>query len=199
MPIPTETLKRLRENDPSLVELHFQKLSNDDLSNLIKVLEKNTAVKRLRLNNNGIDNVGIKTIAIWLATNQSLEVLNLSSNHFTGIGVNDLVEALKRNTTLKELHLFGNEIYDTEMGKFLKVLEVNTSLNRLDLNGNPASLESHLAIINKLKDNQRKRAPAYQFIRTLADVAKARSHKHKHPELSIFCSLPDEILAYIFP
>ena len=128
MPIDKQILKRLRANEISLISLNLNEcsLTDADIQDLVNVLEKNTALTALWLENSQITDEGaqllaqnttLKSLYLWnneignlggqaLAKNTTLTTLNLESNQIADEGA----QALAKNTTLESLYLWDNEI-----------------------------------------------------------------------------------------
>jgi Leucine-rich repeat (LRR) protein len=121
MPIPAETLERIKKNDPTLttLDLSFQEIDDDDIELLCDAMANNTKLTTLDLLYNSIGPDGAKA----LARNTTLTSLDVSGN---GIGP-DGAEALANNTTLTTLNLTDNAI--RLIGA--KALANNTSLTTL--------------------------------------------------------------------
>ena len=78
MPIDSDLLTRLRNNDPTLVELSLEnrRLNEFDIKLLQEALVENTTLTSLDVTGNQIDDAG----AAILAQNTTLTSLNVSEN-----------------------------------------------------------------------------------------------------------------------
>ncbi|KAG8145021.1 hypothetical protein E2320_013405 [Naja naja] len=116
-PNPTnveETLQRVKDNDPRLVE----NIPIPTLKEFAKALEMNTYVKSFSLaatrSNDPVAMSSVDFIAAllfleafadMLRANQALNSLNVESNFITGAGILALIEALRENNTLTEIKI----------------------------------------------------------------------------------------------
>ena len=128
MAIDSKILKRLRENDPTLLKLDlstiiFGKLKDPDILLLCDALKNNTQLFDLNLEGNNITDIGIQA----LAQIKTLTHLNLSSNEIGKPGM----EALAQNQTLKNLIIKYNPIGDSGA----EILAQNQALTYLNLEG----------------------------------------------------------------
>jgi hypothetical protein len=120
MPTDGKILQRLRENDPTLVELDLsqQRITDKDVAELCEALIGNQTLRVLNLAKNKIGDKGAGAIATMLEQNWFLRELDLSENSIKKFGAYKLREAFDLNITLQSLKLEGNPI----KGK-LKVVE----------------------------------------------------------------------------
>ena len=178
-PIVTEMLQRnktLRNLD-----LINTQISDTGIVYIAKGLEKNTALKCLKLN--GISAVGIKALSSAIATNASLPLIELAlhghdmitedNKHAfidmlqqntsierlilssTGMSVPFLAEALQNNSTLKYLHPCYNFISTPDMIKDVsRMLAVNCSLTLLDISMNSIGDDGVTHLAEALKQNK---------------------------------------------
>ncbi len=213
-------LRKLRNNDPSLVELSLtkQKLTDADVLILCEALKKNTAVKTLNLWNNQIGDQG----AIALAQNKTLTTLQLGCNKISDAGakalslnksfttlhlqtnqVGDLgAAALSQSTTLKALDLRKNKITDTGAQAFSQ----NTTLSTLDLEHNQVG-EAAMAEIKAMVQRNRGSKVAQTTVKSVniqpdtqtfgAWANSAFANPRSQKSLAILNSLSDATLEYI--
>ncbi|CAK8681529.1 tropomodulin-1-like [Clavelina lepadiformis] len=138
-PNPTDvedTLKRIKENDPSLTEINLNNIKNipiHTLKDYCESLKINTCVTSWSLASTRTnDPVGF-AIADMLKINRTLKVLNVESNFITGEGIVAIVEALESNDVLEELRIdnqrqqFGNKVEN----ELAEILANNTTLLKL--------------------------------------------------------------------
>jgi len=125
MPIDSDLLTRLRNNDRTLVELSLNGGLNEvDIKLLQEALVENTALTSLDVRYNQIGDAG----AAALAQNTALTSLNMSNNQIGDAGA----AALTQNTTLTSLIVWSNQIGDAGAA----ALAQNTTLTSLDVSEN---------------------------------------------------------------
>lgn len=84
--------------------------------------ECNSAVTRLSIFDNKINDDGIKSLGEYVQDNESLEHLNITFNEISDTGIELLKEYLIGNATLSELLLNGNTgITDASMPSFEEI------------------------------------------------------------------------------
>uniref|UniRef100_A0A8C5MZQ1 Tropomodulin n=1 Tax=Leptobrachium leishanense TaxID=445787 RepID=A0A8C5MZQ1_9ANUR len=135
-PNPTnveETLKRIQNNDPRLVEVNLNNIKNIPipiLKEFAKALESNRNVKSFSLAATRSNDPVAAVFADMLKVNRTLRSLNIESNFVTGVGILALVEALKENDTLQEIKI-DNQRQQLGTGvevEIARLLEENTSI-----------------------------------------------------------------------
>ncbi|XP_026565287.1 tropomodulin-3-like [Pseudonaja textilis] len=110
-PNPTnveESLQRVKDNDPRLVEVNLNNIKNipiPTLKEFAKALEMNTYVKSFSLAATRSNDPVAMAFADMLRANRTLNSLNLESNFITGTGILALIEALRENETLTEIKI----------------------------------------------------------------------------------------------
>ncbi|XP_062998591.1 tropomodulin-3-like isoform X1 [Elgaria multicarinata webbii] len=110
-PNPTnveESLQRIKDNDPRLVEVNLNNIKNipiPTLKEFARALERNTYVKSFSLAATRSNDPVAVAFADMLRANKSLRSLNFESNFITGAGILALVDALKENETLTEIKI----------------------------------------------------------------------------------------------
>lgn len=116
-----EVLKKLCDNDPSIVELNLsdQKLRDLDIIKLCESLRSNTYLKTLDLSRNQIGDYGAAILA-----NTRLLSLNLESNQIKARGA----KGLSKNLTLIALNVDNNPIEDSERLAVTVRIEENKKL-----------------------------------------------------------------------
>ena len=85
------------------LDLSFNMLYDDDISNLVAALSKNTTLKVLNLMSNQLTTKGISTIAEYLSRWKGLQKLIVACNRFGEEGARSLLEGLQENTELTHL------------------------------------------------------------------------------------------------
>ncbi|XP_056428295.1 tropomodulin-3-like isoform X2 [Hyla sarda] len=135
-PNPTnveESLKRIKNNDPRLVDVNLNNIKNIPIPTLkeyAKALESNTHVKTISIAATRSNDPVAVAFADMLKVNRTLRSLNIESNFVTGAGILALVEALKENETLREIKI-DNQRQQLGTGvemEIARLLELNTSI-----------------------------------------------------------------------
>jgi len=108
------SIRSLRANDPSLVELN---LSGMDLvgqisetETLIDALAANTTFTKVLFDDTGFDDTLVATLSLALVDNDSIVHLSLRDNQITSEGCEYLLGTLDSNITITHLDLSGNLI-----------------------------------------------------------------------------------------
>jgi hypothetical protein len=140
------------------LSLRYCKLGNEGVTEIAKILEKNTSVENLNIEGNFITDVGIKKLALALKTNKSLKYLDLKYNGINRKGAQSIAEALKINKTLESLDLGNNFIGDEGAEAIVDVMRVtpisgNKSLKTINLEHNYIiTLNNYFNLENKILD-----------------------------------------------
>ncbi|CAF0774569.1 unnamed protein product [Brachionus calyciflorus] len=103
-----ESIKRLKENDPSLTELNLNNIKNishERMKQVIEAMRTNTNCKNLSMANIDMPDSVAKTIVEMLEENKTLLTLNIESNLLTGLVIADVCRATLKNQTLIDLRL----------------------------------------------------------------------------------------------
>ena len=111
---------------------------------LANVLETNTTLTNLVLDDNIFGPAGAESLHTALKTNTTLTNLNLAHNYLGPAGAESLTAALKTNTTLTNLVLDDNDLGLAGAESLATALKTNTSLTNLNLRRNnlgPAGAE----------------------------------------------------------
>uniref|UniRef100_A0A8C9QVU3 Tropomodulin 1 n=1 Tax=Scleropages formosus TaxID=113540 RepID=A0A8C9QVU3_SCLFO len=128
-----ETLKKIKSNDPNLLEVNLNNIRNIPVPTLkayADALKGNAVVQRLSIVGTRSNDLVAYALADTLKANTTLKSLNVESNFITGAGILALVESLQYNTSLLELKIdnqsqpMGNKV---EM-EIASMLEKNTTL-----------------------------------------------------------------------
>jgi len=173
MPIAESLLSQIEQNDPDLtyLDLHGQKLIEDDLIVLVKKLKLNTKVVKLNISENLIKNIGVNLLAdpslnftsldvsacgisdaSSLASNPRITELTLSSNEVNALSIAKLAESY----TLKSLALAGNNLKDEDvipLGKNTSLSKLILSHNKIGIKGTEALAQSISITILDLNNN----------------------------------------------
>jgi hypothetical protein len=138
-------LKRLRDNDPTLVELEFHPFDIDDekILELIPAIKDNKWLKKFYLHTIDIDDTSIKELLNALINNSVLwprfECLELWSGAEGGggeirdEGARKLAIALRNNHSLTKLELYAQGITTTGIKELADALKDNHPLTELKL------------------------------------------------------------------
>ncbi|XP_069470476.1 NLR family member X1 [Ambystoma mexicanum] len=110
------------------------------------LLDKNCAVKTLRLCNNPITAEGVVFLGEALSGNESLTHLSLLHTSLSDRGAEILVEHLAKNTHLQELNLAYNSITDNAALALVEVAKRHPSMQKVHLYFNNVSEEGRQAL-----------------------------------------------------
>lgn len=107
---PNETdvdssLKKLKNNDPSLVELNLNNLKNISIERLCEIAESlrtNTHLEKLHMANTRATDKVACAIAGALSDNKTLKYLNLESNYISGQGIINILSGINVNQVVTE-------------------------------------------------------------------------------------------------
>ncbi len=172
------------EKDLHLEELYigYNQIGQNSTDQLFKILSGFKYLKKLYINDSGIDNHGIKSFVInfkhhnninhldfssnkigiegaaylgdFFATNNSVSTIYLSYNGIGVEGVKLLFEGISCNTTLKTIYIRNNDIKDEGLKIIAKSLEENNILESLNIGDNNISDVGVIALCNSLYKNQ---------------------------------------------
>ncbi|KAG1937600.1 NACHT, LRR and PYD domains-containing protein [Pimephales promelas] len=131
-------------------------LTDKSCSALAAVLGSDTNLKELNMNNNNLQDSGVKLLCTGLKNIKcKLEILRLSWCYMTDEGCSDVTSALKSNPShLRELDLSGNKLGDSGV-KNLSDLLMNPQfkLEKLHLSDCSITEEQSLILTSALKSN----------------------------------------------
>jgi hypothetical protein len=130
-PIEWQTLlKKLRDKDTSLRKLKLQhkQIDNAKAKELAIALNDNRTLTELDLSYNNIGDEGVIALAATLEVNRSLMKFCLSSNNISDTGAIALATSLTDNRSLIMLELEHNEINDVGAKAFVAALSKNRTL-----------------------------------------------------------------------
>lgn len=122
------TLDKIRNNNPSVVEVNLNNIENipkEMLLEYVNALKKNKYVKTFSIANTGVDENLAFNLANMLRENRSITTLNIESNFITGKGIVAIIRCLQFNETLTELrfhnqrHMLGHHA-EMEISRLLK-------------------------------------------------------------------------------
>ncbi|XP_039547273.1 NACHT, LRR and PYD domains-containing protein 4-like isoform X6 [Pimephales promelas] len=131
-------------------------LTDKSCSSLAAVLGSDTNLKELNMNNNNLQDSGVKLLCTGLKNIKcKLEILRLRYCYMTDEGCSDVTSALKSNPShLRELDLSGNNLGDSGV-KNLSDLLMNPQfkLEKLHLNDCSITEKQSLILTSALKSN----------------------------------------------
>ncbi|XP_058616123.1 NACHT, LRR and PYD domains-containing protein 3-like isoform X2 [Onychostoma macrolepis] len=160
-------LQKFKKSDESLIRLSAviktskRALLNDcDLtdkscSTLATVLGSNTSLKMLNMNNNNLQDSGVKLLCTGLKNIQcKLEILRLSNCKLTEESCSALTSVLSSDSSsLKELDLSNNILHDSGVKLLSDGLKENCKLEKLRLSNCHITEESYKALASALRSN----------------------------------------------
>ncbi len=103
---------------------------------IARLLANNSTLTDLKLDRNGISDVGAEYLAIALRSNTTLTSLSLSVNQITDVGAKHLAEALEENSTLTQLDLSYNKISESGKQPLIELSQSSSTLTTIDLSFN---------------------------------------------------------------
>ncbi|XP_031777624.1 tropomodulin isoform X2 [Nasonia vitripennis] len=134
-----ETIKRVREDDHSLLDVNWNNIKNisdEKFFQLFEALESNTHLETLSLTNTGLTDKTAQRLAEAMEKNSTLRVLNVETNFISPPVIVKLVRALLKTKSIEEFRcsnqrsqVLGNKI---EM-EITQLVEQNPTLLRLGL------------------------------------------------------------------
>jgi len=110
-----ETLKRVKENDPSLTVVDMSNSAamqckvSEYTTQLTDALKSNTQVKEVRLENCGIGDRECETLAEVLKANSVITFIDLQKNCVNNDGATALARGLAANTSVVEVNLMSQQ------------------------------------------------------------------------------------------
>ena len=114
------------------------------------MLERNLAIKDLRLNNNNLNFIRLTKLAKTLSDVKSLEVLDISSNLITEIAADAVADVISSNISLNKIYLSNNQIQNG-IKIIAKSLETIYALEILHLASNSIMPDSCNDLANGIK------------------------------------------------
>eukprot|EP01116_Phalansterium_solitarium_P001378 TRINITY_DN11182_c0_g1_i1.p1 TRINITY_DN11182_c0_g1~~TRINITY_DN11182_c0_g1_i1.p1 ORF type:complete len:198 (+),score=44.47 TRINITY_DN11182_c0_g1_i1:35-595(+) len=141
------SLQRLKDNDPTLVELNLNNLEDSTPETGVQIalaLAGNTFLQTLQVVNCSITTEGARNFAEALVQNKTLTNLNLETNRITADGIKHLAGALLQNATLKELKLANQaqQIGSDAERELAKAVDANQVIQKLTLTGREAAVRN---------------------------------------------------------
>jgi len=142
--------------DLSTIRFGYKNIQGSyDVSKAIAdALKKNTTLTEIYLDENYIEDEGIKTIAEMLKDNKTLRILTLGINEFGAEGAKAIASALAVNTTLITLDLNQNFTLGNEGIKAIaEALKKNRTLKKINLRSTGFDNEGAKSLVEALKIN----------------------------------------------
>jgi len=166
----TQIIDQLKKNDMHLDTLESVQDNYIYLIEIIKALEKNHTLKKLKISDNSFENDIVKVLALAIALTEALKVnktlttLNFSNNNLSNVGIEKIAQALETNTSLTSLNIsesyrfngyYFNHVIDGDEGAkaIAKALEINKTLKELDISYNLINKEGLTALALALQKN----------------------------------------------
>nr|XP_019555905.2 tropomodulin-1 isoform X8 [Aedes albopictus] len=136
---PEDTIKRIKDDDSSLVDVNLNNIktiSDEQYEKMFEALQSNTHLEVLSLTNVGLTDRTALLLAAAIERNHTLRVLNVETNFISPPVIVTLVKSLLTQMTIEEFRasnqrsqVLGNKI---EM-EITDLVEKNTTLLRLGL------------------------------------------------------------------
>ncbi|XP_058616265.1 NACHT, LRR and PYD domains-containing protein 3-like isoform X2 [Onychostoma macrolepis] len=130
-------------------------LTNKSCSALATVLGSDTSLKELNMNNNNLQDSGVKLLCTGLTNiNCKLEILRLRDCGLTEESCSALATVLRSNSSLKELDMRNNNLQDSGVKKLQNGLEnTKCTLEKLRLSDCSITEEGYKALSSALRSN----------------------------------------------
>jgi len=121
---------------------------------IVDALQENTSLTSLKLDSQGISNVGANLLGEALKVNSTLSILNLTRNfRISNKGIAAICNGLKLNTALSQLSLNWCNISHETSSDIASLLRLNTTLTKLELRGMKITDRGLPAITTALRVN----------------------------------------------
>lgn len=117
-----DTIKRVRDDDPKLIDVNFNNIKNisdEKFESLFEGLENNTHLETLSLANVGLNDHTASLLADALEKNNTLRVVNVETNFISPSGVVRLVKSLLKTKSIEEFRA-ANQVSDNRFDIFKK-------------------------------------------------------------------------------
>ncbi|XP_067234040.1 leucine-rich repeat-containing protein 34 [Chanodichthys erythropterus] len=137
---------------------HGDRLTDDDVLVLSKILVGNSAVKGLDLRYNCITDKGAVYVAHLIQESESLQSLDLMCNNIEADGAELIAKSLHKNKSLKSLRMTGNKIGNKGGMQLAAMLQTNSTLEEVDVSDCDLATQSVIAFAIVLKNNKGIRA-----------------------------------------
>jgi Ran GTPase-activating protein (RanGAP) involved in mRNA processing and transport len=139
----------------SQLNLQIDNITDEVLQKIVNlIIENNTPIKDLKLNNNKITSEGSKHISELIKNCKTLNILDLSYNDLKSEGVKNICNTIiSSNTDLKQLILNGNKCNDYCSDAIFNMLANSKKLLILSLCGNFFTNKGIDKILSSLRKN----------------------------------------------
>ena len=130
-------------------------ITDEDITQLSKMLAVNKALKELWLINCNITDNGVQHICKELTKNQTLTTLNIGGNsQITSVSTSAIADVIRTTTSLTALRLYGTSLNDDDIKKVCSLLTKNTTIQELHISRqheeNCKKLDSYRVIKDRL-------------------------------------------------
>jgi hypothetical protein len=114
---------------------------------IYNILKLNTALEKLNISSNSIDDNFVLILSNTLSFNKTLRIINLSNNNITNEGYNSMLNNIKNNKTLVEINLNLNLI---DLSSSSSISELDTFLQQNYNRNKFWKYPQNLAIFNNI-------------------------------------------------
>ena len=136
------------------LELSFNEISDQGLEFLMNAVWGSQTLKKLKLDNNKIQDRGAQLCAVVL-TSIPLELLDISYNKVTTVGIRAIMKNVSENESLKSFAMAGIPIDQNSSKAISYALAYNSSLNVLRMDNCSAGYSSQRHIVAGMVSNCR--------------------------------------------
>lgn len=136
------------------LELSFNEITDQGLEFLMNSVWGSTTLKKLKLDNNKIQDRGAQLCAVVL-TSIPLELLDISYNRVTTVGIRAIMKNVSENESLKTFAMAGVPIDQNSSKAISYALAYNSSLNVLRMDNCSAGYSSQRHIVAGMVSNCR--------------------------------------------
>ena len=117
-----------------LVLWHVTGITDEDMTHLSNMLERNITLKELRLYNCNITDNGVQCICEGLTKNQTLTKLNIGCNRqITSVSTSAIADLIQTNASLIKLYLYDTSLKNDDIKTICTSLTENTTIKELYL------------------------------------------------------------------
>lgn len=136
------------------IELSFNEISDQGLEYLMNAVWGSKTLKKLKLDNNKIQDRGAQLCAVVL-TSIPLELLDISYNRVTTVGIRAIMKNVSENESLETFAMAGIPIDQNSSKAISYALAYNSSLNVLRMDNCSAGYSSQRHIVAGMVSNCR--------------------------------------------
>jgi len=136
------------------LELSFNEITDQGLEFLMNSVWGSTTLKKLKVDNNKIQDRGAQLCAVVL-TSIPLEVLDISYNRVTTVGIRALMKNISENESLKSFAMCGVPIDQNSSKAISYAMAYNSSLNVLRMDNCSAGYSAQRHIVAGMVSNCR--------------------------------------------